>query len=76
MGDAHHGLINGICCLVWEDARGETGDHLLHPTLICRMQDIVIDVDVPPLGTQRHLSVSLTKGWWNHQILRHMVMIH
>ena len=43
-----HGLIDGVRRLVWEDARGEAGDHLLHSALICRMQDIVVDVDVPP----------------------------
>jgi len=52
-GDAHHGLIDGVRCLVREDASGEAGDHLLHPRLVRRVQDVVVDMDVSPLGTER-----------------------
>lgn len=43
-----HGLIDGIGGLVREDAGGEAGDHLLHPHLVGRVQDVVVDVDVCP----------------------------
>lgn len=56
-GNSHHGLIDGIGGLVREDAGGEAGDHLLHPRLVGRVQDIVVDVDVCPLGKGRFIRI-------------------
>lgn len=59
-GDTHHALIDGVCRLVWKYAGGEAGDHLLHPRLVCRVQDVVIDMDVSPLGMERFVR---SVGW-------------
>lgn len=59
-GDAHHVLVDGVRRLVREDAGGEAGDHLLHPRLVRRVQDVVVDVDVSPLGMERFVR---SVGW-------------
>lgn len=64
-GDPHHGLVDGVRRLVREDAGGEAGDHLLHPALVGRVQDVVVDVDVSPLGTEREEFVSGILSRWS-----------
>lgn len=47
---SHHGFINGVGGLVRKDAGRQAGDHLLCSHLKGRMQDVVVDVNVFPLG--------------------------
>lgn len=61
-GDPHHGLVDGVRRFVREDAGGEAGDHLLHPALVGRVQDVVVDVDVSPLGTERERNLASSAG--------------
>ena len=45
----YHGLVDRVGGLIREYAGGKAGDHFLNPALVGRVQDVVIDVDVPPL---------------------------
>lgn len=47
---SHHGLIDGVGGFVRENAGRQAGDHLAGSHLEGRMQDVVVDVHVFPLG--------------------------
>lgn len=45
----NHRLVDGVCGLVREDARGETRDNLLAFVFEGRVQDVVVNLDVDSL---------------------------
>lgn len=49
MKGTHHGLINRVRGLVWEDTSGEAGDHLLDTHLMAHLHDITVDLHVGAL---------------------------